>query len=142
MSNNSTWPIGRTLLGATTMDQSGPGSKGNEEVLCIPQSSSFTGATPSDSFVSYPRHSLGESYTCAQMQSMYWQPQLIWAIDLPDQRHSYNMNERWGLWSNSYCCRKWTRQPEFKSWVSLFHIALIPLWKVWIQWFSLQLWIK
>ena len=40
-----------------------------------------------------------------------------------------------------YRRRKWTRRHEFKSWTRLitFHIALIPLGKVWIQLFSLQL---
>ena len=39
---------------------------------------------------------------------------------------------------------KWTRLHEFKSWTRLivFHIALIPLGKVWIQLFSLQLWVN
>ena len=38
----------------------------------------------------------------------------------------------------------WTRRHEFKSWTRLiaFHIALIPLGKVWIQLFSLQLWVN
>ena len=42
-------------------------------------------------------------------------------------------------WCNGYRCRKWTRWHEFKSWTRLiaFHIALIPLGKVWIQSFSL-----
>ena len=40
-----------------------------------------------------------------------------------------------------YRRRKWTRRHEFKSSTRLiaFHIALIPLGKVWIQLFSLQL---
>ena len=47
-------------------------------------------------------------------------------------------------WCNCYCRRKWTRRHEFKSWTRLiaFHIALIPLGKVWIQLFSLQLWVN
>ena len=47
-------------------------------------------------------------------------------------------------WCNGYRCRKWTRRHEFKSWTRLiaFHIALIPLGKVWIQLFSLQLWVN
>ena len=47
-------------------------------------------------------------------------------------------------WCNGYCRRKWTRQHEFKSWTRLiaFHIAQIPLGKVWIQLFSLQLWVN
>ena len=50
----------------------------------------------------------------------------------------------WCPWCNGYRHRKWTRWPEFKSWTRLiaFHIALIPLGKVWIQLFSLQLWVN
>ena len=40
------------------MGQSWPASDGNERVLCIPQTSSFTGASPSDCLVSYPGHLL------------------------------------------------------------------------------------
>ena len=45
---------------------------------------------------------------------------------------------------NGYRRRKWTRRHEFKSWTRLiaFHIALIPLGKVWIQLFSFQLWVN
>ena len=41
-------------------------------------------------------------------------------------------------WCNGYRRRKWTRRHEFKTWTRLiaFHIALIPLGKVWIQLFS------
>ena len=42
MSNTYIWPIDRTLTGATTLGQRGPGNDGNEGVLCIPQSSSIT----------------------------------------------------------------------------------------------------
>ena len=44
-------------------------------------------------------------------------------------------------WCYGYRRRKWTRRHEFKSWTKMieFHIALIPLGKVWIQLFSLQL---
>ena len=43
-----------------------------------------------------------------------------------------------------YRRRKWRRWHEFKSWTRqiAFHIALIPLGKVWIQLFSLQLWVN
>ena len=44
---SSIWPKDRTLSG-------GPGSNGNERLLCIPQSSSITGTSPSDCLVSYP----------------------------------------------------------------------------------------
>ena len=49
MSNNSIWPIDRTLSSATTPGQSGPGSNGNEGVHHIPKNSR-TGALPSDLF--------------------------------------------------------------------------------------------
>ena len=54
MSNTSIWPIDRILSGATTPGQSEPESDDNERVLCIPQNSSITGASPSDCLVSYP----------------------------------------------------------------------------------------
>ena len=48
------------LSGATTLGQSRPGSDYNEGVFHIPQSSSITGTSPSDCFVSYRWHSLWE----------------------------------------------------------------------------------
>ena len=63
--------LDRTLIGATIPGQSGPESDGNERVLRIPQSSSLTEASPSDCFVSYPGHSLGESYPSTETQSVY-----------------------------------------------------------------------
>ena len=69
MSNNSIRPIS----GATTPGQNGPGSDGNEGVFHIPQSSCITGASPSDSLESYPRHSLrGQFYLSAEMRSVYF----------------------------------------------------------------------
>ena len=46
-------------------------------------------------------------------------------------------------WCNGYRHRKWIRRHEFKSWTRLiaFHIARMPLGKVWIQLFSFQLWV-
>ena len=75
MSSSSIWPIDRTLSGATTSGQSRPGSDDNEEVLCILQSTSIIGASPSDCFVLYPGHSLRKTYTSVEMQSMYSAPQ-------------------------------------------------------------------
>ena len=43
-------------------------------ILCIPQRSINTGASPSNCFVSYPGHSLEESYPSAKMQSVYSTP--------------------------------------------------------------------
>ena len=57
----SIWPMDMTLLDVTTPGQSGHGNNGNEEVLCIPQSSSITGPSPSDCLVSYLGQSLEES---------------------------------------------------------------------------------
>ena len=65
-------PIDRTLSGATTQGQCGPGSNGNEEVLHIPQISK-AGTPPLDSLMSYPGHSLEvRSLTpSAETQLMY-----------------------------------------------------------------------
>ena len=45
--NSSIWPIDGTQKGTTYSGQIGPGVKGNEEVVHIPQSS-WTKATPSE----------------------------------------------------------------------------------------------
>ena len=72
MQFSSIGPIVRSLSGATTLGQSGPGSNGNEGVLRIPQSSSITGTSPSDCLVLYPGHLLGVgSYPSAEMQWVY-----------------------------------------------------------------------
>ena len=47
------WSIDRTISGATTPGQNGPGSNDNGEVCCIFQSSNITGISPSDCLVSY-----------------------------------------------------------------------------------------
>ena len=61
-------PLIEALSGATTLGQRGPGSNGNERVLCIPQSSSITG------------HLLGEgSYPSAEKQSVYSTAPANWA---------------------------------------------------------------
>ena len=55
---SSIWPIDKTLSGATTPSQSGPGSDGDEGVLLILQSSCITEASLSNCLVSYPGHLL------------------------------------------------------------------------------------
>ena len=78
---SSVWSIDRTLSDASTLGWGGPGSDGNEGVLCILQSSSITGTSPSDCLVSYPEHSLGEvSYISAEKQSAYSNASANWAI--------------------------------------------------------------
>ena len=72
-------PIDRALSSATTQNQSGPWSDGNEGVLRIPQISSITEASPSDCLVLYTRHSLGESYPSAEKQSVYSTAPVNWA---------------------------------------------------------------
>ena len=74
------WVIDRTLSGATTLGLSGPGSNGNEEVLCIPQNSSITGTSQSDCLVSYLEHLLEESYHSAEMQLVYSTAPADWTI--------------------------------------------------------------
>ena len=54
----SIWRIVRTLSGATTPSQSGPGSDCNGGALGIPQNSSITGTSPSDWLVSCLGYSL------------------------------------------------------------------------------------
>ena len=68
------------MSGATTPGQSGPESDGNENVLCIPQSSRITGASSSNYLVPYPEHSLGKSYPSAEVQSVYFAAPVDWAI--------------------------------------------------------------
>ena len=53
------------------LGQSGSGSDDNEGVLRILQSSSITGISPSDHLVSYPEHTLEESYSSAEVHLMY-----------------------------------------------------------------------
>ena len=65
--------------GATSPDQSGPGSDGNKGVLHIPQSSSITGTSPSDCLVSLPGHLLGGSYPSAEVQLVYSTAPADWA---------------------------------------------------------------
>ena len=75
MSNGSIWSIDRTLSGPTTPGQSGSKSNGNERVLCIPQSSSITRASPSDCLMLYPGHSLGGVLPiCRDALSVFYSP--------------------------------------------------------------------
>ena len=50
-------------------NSSGPGSDGNEKLLRISQSSSITGA--SQDLMSYPEHSLRESYSSAKIIGVF-----------------------------------------------------------------------
>ena len=101
---SSIWPIDRTLSGAISQGQSGPGSNGNEGVLHILQSSNITRASPSDCFGSYTGHSLG-GLTPLQISSRYilqFQPtgqsrkynQLNWKIS-PKRDSKINIYIEW-----------------------------------------------
>ena len=118
--NTSIWPINRILTSTTTLGLSGTGGNAKDWIFDIPQSSS---TRASDGLVSYLGHSLG------------------WVV-LPHCRNAISIF--YSPWCNGYRCRIWTRRHKFKSWTWLiaFHIALIPSGKVWIQLFSLQLWLN
>ena len=55
-------------------------SDDNEGVLCIPQRPSTSEASLSDCLMSYPGHSLKESYSSADMQSVYSVAPADWAV--------------------------------------------------------------
>ena len=84
MSNSSIWPIDLTLSSATMQGQSGPGSDGNEWILCIFQSLSITGALPRDCLMFIQNTHWGgdggEGLTpTAEMQSVYSTALVDWA---------------------------------------------------------------
>ena len=80
---SSILPIDRTLSGATTPRQSGPGSDGNEGVLPIPQRSSITGTSLSGCLVSYIQDTrCGRSYPSAEKQLVYSTTPANWVIAL------------------------------------------------------------
>ena len=72
---SSVWPIDKTLCGATTPSDSGPGSDGNKGVFRIPQSSSITRTSPSDCLVSYSGHSWGSLTPLQRCSWCILQPQ-------------------------------------------------------------------
>ena len=72
-------PIDRILSGATILSQCGPGSVGNEEVLCIPQSSYH------QSLISYPGHSsVGVLLICRDVPSDCLLKFSFFLLKLPD----------------------------------------------------------
>ena len=68
-----------SLSGATSPNQSEPGSDGSKGVLRNPLRSSITGASSSDCLVSYPGQTLEESYPSEEMQSVYSTAPADWA---------------------------------------------------------------
>ena len=68
---SSIWPIDRIQPNATTPSQSVLGSDGNEGVLCIPQSFSFIGTSPSACLVLYPfcEEAVGVFYSPSRLRN-------------------------------------------------------------------------
>ena len=88
---SSIWPIDRNLSGATTLGQSGPGSDGNEGVLCIPRTS------PSDHLVSYPGHLLGRRLPlCREAVSVFYSHNQYIKVD-----HQF-LSKKLYIWIYSY----------------------------------------
>ena len=96
---------GQTLLGATTLGQSGPGNDGNKGVLRIPQISSITGTSSSDCFVSYPGHSRRwGSYLSATVQSVYSTAPAGWAKYIWRWRAASYNGRQYYRWTTSLFC--------------------------------------
>ena len=105
----SIWPLDRTLSGATTQGQSGPGSNGNKVVLSIAQS--IAEAAPLDCLVSYLGHSLEESYPSA----VYSAAPADWAKNKGGDywyREKGALND-WWISQRSYCKNiTWQMEPS------------------------------
>ena len=124
-----------TLSDATTPGQSWHGSDDNKWVLHIPQRSSITGASPLDCLVSYTggvlpywRDAVGVFYSSRCLGQ--WENDEVVGrehpgIDKPAM-HLWPYCLWKHLWGNSYCCGKWARRHELKSWMRLFayHVPL------------------
>ena len=87
----------RTLSDATTPGKNAPESDDNKRVLSILQSSSITGASPADCLVSYPGHSLGESYYSSEKHSVYFAALADWVKTL------FSWLGVWVLWHINLC---------------------------------------
>ena len=81
MKFSSIWPIDRTLSDATTPGQSETGSNGNERLLCIPQSSSMTGNSPSDYLVSYQDTHWGALLLCGGAVGVFNNPSQLGKLE-------------------------------------------------------------
>ena len=76
-------PLDKTLSGAATAGKSGPGSNGNRRVLHIPQSSSITGASPSDKVYCHIQDTYwGKSYPLQICSQCIQQTQLTGILEL------------------------------------------------------------
>ena len=75
MKFSSIWPVDRTISGATTPGQSGPGNNSIEGVICILQSSSSSKFTQLDCLLSYPGHLLGGGLISSKLNAI---DALVW----------------------------------------------------------------
>ena len=129
---SSIWPIDRTLSGATTPSQSGSESDGNEGVLHIPQNSSITRASLSDCLVSYPGHSVGESYLSAKMQLVYSTAPANWAQAWTEVCHriygGWEVQAKWN-WQKKcvMCMEKDVLIKKKKKFMNRLNVGL-PIW--------------
>ena len=141
----SIWPIERTLLGSTSPGQCGHWCDGNQGVLSITLHSCITDASSLDRLVSIQDIRGGEFLPCEEIQSVYSITPADWVVHL--YGFNYSNKTLIIIWFHIVIFRNiiiWTQRHEFKSWTRMiaFHIALILLGKVWIQLFSLQLWVN
>ena len=92
--NSSIWSINRTQAGFTTLGQSRPGSKGNEEVASYLSKLQNWSLTIRCSLVLYPEHSLrvGASPPPTEMQLVYSIASDNWTV----KPSNYDKEDMWG----------------------------------------------
>ena len=111
---SSIWHIDKIPSCTAAPSQSGPGNNTNERVLCIPHRSSITGISPSYCLVTYPRHSLEESYTSAKMWSLYSIVPCDWA--------KYVLRSSLQVFNSRLSFSKPVMKKQRKSYILLFYI--------------------
>ena len=129
MSNSFIWLIDRTLSGATILGQSRPGSNGNQEVLCILQSSSIPGASSSDCLMSYPGHLLWRCSLslCRDAAGVFYSlswlgPQGVhWGSLTPLHRGSWCILQPQHFWVFWFIGRR-----KIRCWIFLFYNCYYP----------------
>ena len=112
------------LTSATIPGQSGPGSNGNEGVLCIPQIYSITGTSPSDCLVLYPGYSLGGwgvLLLCREAVGVFYSPSRLsnFPYQVPHTLYSWNYSSvcpvGWGCRIHRLLLCRGVRPPPLTS---------------------------
>ena len=137
---SSIWFIDRTLSGATTLGQSGPGSNGNEGVLRISQSSSITGTSPSDCLVSYTRHLLGvESLPLYRNRvSVFYSPSQLGTLETCCHSNSNGKpSAHAGVKNSNKYNEKKEKKKIMNCWHNVYKLPLITI-VCWLLLFSLS----